>query len=337
MRNLHNLDLMRAFAVILVLIDHTAYAAGHPFFGPWDSAFVGLFGVYLFFVHTCLVLMWSLERKPHVLNFYIRRFFRIYPLAITAILVALLFHIPVAAGGGGFEWHSFSAATILSNLLLIQDVLHRPNIVGVLWTLTIEVQMYLLLPGLFFLAHREKKLWQLILRWALAVLELRAYLRTSGNILPTVIPDFLPGVIAYLAFQRFRARLPAWTFPVFLCLLLTVYMVHPSTASSWPVALILGLALPLFRQIAQPTLVSLSHNVAKYSFGIYLWHSFGMKLSFHFLARQHWTLQVAAELLFTAVVSVATYHLIEEPLIRVGNRVASFEDPIPASEALHGA
>ena len=44
----------------------------------------------MFFVHTALVLMWSLDRRPHILDFYIRRIFRIYPLAIFAVLCALL-------------------------------------------------------------------------------------------------------------------------------------------------------------------------------------------------------------------------------------------------------
>jgi len=54
----------------------------------------GLFGVLIFFVHTCLVLMYSMERSG--LNgsslhkdFYIRRVFRIYPLSILAVGVAV--------------------------------------------------------------------------------------------------------------------------------------------------------------------------------------------------------------------------------------------------------
>jgi peptidoglycan/LPS O-acetylase OafA/YrhL len=49
--------------------------------------FIGLLGVSLFFVHTTLVLMWSLERDPHPLRFDVRRAFRIYPLWLVGPLV----------------------------------------------------------------------------------------------------------------------------------------------------------------------------------------------------------------------------------------------------------
>lgn len=327
MKNLHNLDLLRSFAVILVLIDHTTGALGRTVYGTWETAFVGVFGVYLFFVHTCLVLMWSLERQPHTLNFYIRRIFRIYPLALTAIFVALVFGIPVYAGGA--DWQQplhLNASTIASNILLIQDLVRRPNIVGVMWTLTIEVQMYVMLPALFFFASRERKIWQLIVLWALAVVEIFVYQHSASNTLPTVIPDFLPGAVAYLAFSQFRPRFPGWTFLPCLILFLAIYMIRPSTIHSWPIMLVFGLTLPLFHQISHPAAIWLSQTIAKYSYGIYLWHSFGMKLSFHYLVSHSGFVKVSGELAFTAAASIASYHLIEEPLIKLGSRLARAND-----------
>jgi peptidoglycan/LPS O-acetylase OafA/YrhL len=59
---------------------------------------IGSFGVLLFFVHTCLVLMYSMERsnlegRRLADNFYIRRIFRIYPLSIFAVLAAVALHL----------------------------------------------------------------------------------------------------------------------------------------------------------------------------------------------------------------------------------------------------
>lgn len=68
MKSLHNLDLLRSMAVSFVLIDHTSWALGHHTFGRFDTGNLGVFGVYLFFIHTSLVLMWSLEREPDVAN-----------------------------------------------------------------------------------------------------------------------------------------------------------------------------------------------------------------------------------------------------------------------------
>ena len=54
-------------------------------------------GVLMFFIHTSLVLMMSLERLGEVRTiqrFYVRRAFRIYPLAVLTVLIALLIRVP---------------------------------------------------------------------------------------------------------------------------------------------------------------------------------------------------------------------------------------------------
>lgn len=318
MKNLHNLDLLRSMAVTFVLVDHTSWALGHHAFGRFDTGNLGVFGVYLFFVHTALVLMGSLERQPQTLSFYVRRIFRIYPLAMAATAAGLL--VPVWAGGAGWNRIHFTGSTILSNLLLIQDLAHRPNIVGVMWTLTMEVQMYVLLPALFFLAVREKKVWTLVVLWAFAVVVGHSYFPGPAVFFLKVIANFIPGVIAYLIFdRRSPAPLPAWSFAPFLFVLLAVYMLVPSPEVSWCISLALGFALPQFRQISMPWLVEASQQVALYSYGVYLWHSFGIKLGFRFF-HNPWA-QVVAELVFTAFMSIAGYRVLEEPLIRYGNRL----------------
>ena len=208
MREQNNLDLLRSLAVTLVVWDHTALTFGYSVLGG------GIFGVCLFFLHTSLVLMWSLERQPFVLPFYIRRIFRIYPLAITAILAALLLHLPVAQGGGWYVYHPFSRSTILANLLLVQDLAKRPIIVGVFWTLAIEVQMYLVLPVLFFFVIRERRLWQPLVLWVATVAVVRAFVPVAiGNMVLSVAPNFLAGVIAFLAFKKVPPHPPRMALP----------------------------------------------------------------------------------------------------------------------------
>jgi peptidoglycan/LPS O-acetylase OafA/YrhL len=89
------LDFIRAVAVLMVAASHASLAFHrHSYFGHSIDSF-GVIGVWIFFVHTALVLMWSLERKPYTLDFYIRRIFRIYPLMLVAITIAVLFHAPL--------------------------------------------------------------------------------------------------------------------------------------------------------------------------------------------------------------------------------------------------
>jgi len=83
-KNSVNLDFLRSVAVMSVFVAHLMDTA----LNDWSVGSLGRFGVVVFFVHTSLVLMGSLHRLEKtaksdtslVLAFWIRRFFRIYPL-----------------------------------------------------------------------------------------------------------------------------------------------------------------------------------------------------------------------------------------------------------------
>src|ERR1035437_1337666 len=160
MRHSANLDILRAFAVTIVCVEHLVRTlnAHTGFHNEAVCAFtsqIGRAGVLAFFVHTSLVLMYSLERMAGStdrvsLRFYIRRFFRIYPLSMFCVTLAVILHIP------SNTWTVPDAVTprvIVSNLLLVQNIIGKSNVIGPLWSLPYEVQMYLVLPALFFLAR----------------------------------------------------------------------------------------------------------------------------------------------------------------------------------------
>jgi peptidoglycan/LPS O-acetylase OafA/YrhL len=115
-----NLDLLRACAVLFVLADHTLFSLGVRRIWASDMEWLGRLGVLFFFVHTCCVLMSSLERHKGqglVWRFFVRRAFRIYPLSIVAVLLAM---IPPHAP-------ALRAAQWLSNLALVQDLTFSPR------------------------------------------------------------------------------------------------------------------------------------------------------------------------------------------------------------------
>src|SRR6266850_1776977 len=93
-----NLDFLRAIAVLLVLAQHLCRRMHVEHIGWAPTTSLGLFGVLLFFVHTSLVLMYSMERSGlHgallFKDFCIRRIFRIYPLSILAVAAAWALHL----------------------------------------------------------------------------------------------------------------------------------------------------------------------------------------------------------------------------------------------------
>jgi peptidoglycan/LPS O-acetylase OafA/YrhL len=323
-----NLDLVRSFAVISVLMDHTLLAIGVTRVGPFQIQYLGTLGVMLFFVLTTLVLMWSLERKPHSLDFYIRRFFRIYPLAIAAMLIAVLFHAPT--GGVRAEQYFAFARPHLKDLLLqgslMTDIFFSPRpALAVMWSLPYEVHMYLLLPILFYFVRRNFSLWPLMMLWVLDLLYARHVPSDSHNF-AVAIGYFLPGVMAYVGFGRWKPVLPSWMLPVLLLCLSAVCLARFNFHNGWYFCLIAGLTLPLFRQIKARPVVEISRQIAKYSYGIYLTHPFALVIGWYLLRGFSLPVRVLGEVVPLIVLPVVAYHGLEHPMIRLGSRLADWAE-----------
>jgi len=86
--------------------------------------------------------------------------------------------------------------------------------------------------------------------------------------------------------------------------------------------LVLGLAIPLFQEVRFHPLSYVAHQVAKYSYGIYLLHIPCLALVFGHLPTLPLALKIVAFLVITGAASALTYHLVEHPLIKVGRSVA---------------
>jgi peptidoglycan/LPS O-acetylase OafA/YrhL len=322
--NSANLDCLRALAVIFVVADHMLKFLGHPVVHGFEANALGRLGVMFFFVHTCTVLMLSLERQQSTypgsrlwINFYIRRAFRIYPLSMFAVAVVVLFQIPSQRIVGFHSIASFipRKAEILGNLALTQNVLprHSRDIIGVLWSLPFEVQMYLFLPALFLWLASKGRLKELLLLWVLSW-------GVAAIFLPLqYVPHFLPGVIAYVVALKYRGgRWPAFLFLLFLATLTVVYFAIGGTDVTGRVmCLALGLLLPLFANVRVRAFNLVTHNIAKYSYGVYLSHLFC--LWFAFTKFQAYQGVIFGALL--VIVPVLLFHLIESPMIRVGVKV----------------
>lgn len=317
---------MRSFAVLAVLFDHTCQAIGIWEDGRGSVVPLGIFGVYLFFVHTTLVLMWSLERQPSTLNFYIRRAFRIYPLAMVVVAFVVLLNMPVCGGPHNtflrppHEW-----PVVLSNFFLVQNLFHHNGVESVLWSLPLEVQMYIALPALFAFARKERNRRMLIVLWATAAIGafcLFPRVFDAANIF-AFVPNFLPGVIAFVGFMYARERWPAWGFFLLVAGLTAVYVAAPCRPAGWLCCLSLGLLMPYFRQTTNRVLRVIGHTIAKYSYGIYLLHMWAIAVAFYYLHLHSLAEKLAVETLIVIGLAPAAYHLIEKPLVDFGRRFAN--------------
>ena len=346
-----NLDILRMIAVALVVQDHLFTFWGNPSFLNRNiiPLRLGRFGVVLFFVHTSLVLMASMERQwkktgrhRFVSIFLIRRGFRIYPLALAALLLTVALNIPGQIAVHNVTHVPYGTKTLLANIFLVQNFAggEGASILSPMWSLSFEWQMYVVLPLFYFLCRRATSLVPLLLIWVTPVLIAIAYSSKIGQWngqhafwqIPNwhiYGPCFVAGIIAFFIANKLKPNpeLPWIVLPLVVAALFHPMMANGGYGKFMPASLIVALVIPYCREIPRGWFSETARVIVRYSYGIYLFHMLGIYLAFvRFKAESH----AVQWLIFTAVVIVvpfAFYHLLELPAIRAGNRIAKRIEP----------
>lgn len=227
------LDGLRGFAILIVVLVHYAYSEGTPG-PPWLVHLRNLFslgwtGVDLFFVLSGFLIGGILlDAKPsanYFKTFYVRRFYRIIPVYYLWILTFIAL---VVLGGTFLKAHTHSGILppigfeVFEHFLFLQNTFLPKHVslatwwLGVTWSLAVEEQFYLVAPLLIKFLNATRLRILLILVFLLAPF-LRAYFywteRFPTNHYYTLMPcraDSLAlGVLAVLLWrnERFRALL----------------------------------------------------------------------------------------------------------------------------------
>ena len=164
------LDYVRGIAIIAVLLLHTlitAYGYGVLTWRGWFRDFsvpvsflcflplsFGQAGVAIFFVVSGFCIHVSFQQQGQRWDsFFIRRFFRIYP----PYLAALIFFALLIPEWTRLNFHGQHAwLQLLTHLFLIHncDPLTFTSINGSFWSLAVEAQLYLLYPALLVLVAK---------------------------------------------------------------------------------------------------------------------------------------------------------------------------------------
>lgn len=142
------LDAVRGFAALYVVLHHLQKSS--PFIDSPLVTYLLSFGqeaVIVFFILSGFVIyLSSYKKKLSFQDYFYKRFFRIYPPFLIAILVSVL----VSYSNGNLS-SNFSAMELLGNLLMLQDGASKPgvavdNFLGnySLWSLSYEWWFYIL-------------------------------------------------------------------------------------------------------------------------------------------------------------------------------------------------
>jgi peptidoglycan/LPS O-acetylase OafA/YrhL len=155
------LDFLRGIAAFVVVVEHAAEVRWPAFLHASREYFnFGKFGVVTFFLVSGFVIPLTMERGRSVRQFWINRIFRLLPMYWLTIAVACIL---LGCGLYKFPDPDFNlhpVRDVLANLTMMQEFLRMPHLVGVFYTLSLELLFYATFT-LLFVSHLNKRttLW----------------------------------------------------------------------------------------------------------------------------------------------------------------------------------
>ena len=338
-----SLDGLRAISIVLVVVGHLVGTRGFAFpdLGIGDYAHLGVvvfFVISGFLITSLLISEYDTHGSVSLKLFYARRSLRIFPASYTylAVVSALWLGGQITLKAPDL-WHGF---TYTVNYLPdgSWEVSH-------LWSLSVEEQFYLLWPFAFAALGPRKATWA-----AAGVVCFGIFARISNRVFLIGTPyhdqPWFPMVADSLAVGCLLARLRGWleeqawyvrSFQPGYSLLLLVLILLLNRYSSYTVVSVFGTTVIYF------SLAVLIHRcvydandrmgwflnckpvafVGVLSYSLYLWQQL-------FVNRYSgaWVNAFPQNLMFAVAAALASYFLVEKPLLRLRHRLrAQSVDP----------
>ncbi|WP_214411550.1 acyltransferase family protein [Sphaerisporangium fuscum] len=137
------LDALRGLAALAVLAEHLL-----PWVVPSLRPYrfnLGLYGILVFFLVSGYIIPTSLERRGDVKAFWVARFFRLYPLYLTVIVLVLAMSVWIPVR----DEVPRDASAVAAHATMLLDVVGMAGVADTMWTLSYEMVFYLLVTALF--------------------------------------------------------------------------------------------------------------------------------------------------------------------------------------------
>jgi peptidoglycan/LPS O-acetylase OafA/YrhL len=145
------------------------------------------------------------------------------------------------------------------------------------------------------------------------------------------VPFFLGGVVGYRLWAAPRLQIAPWAWPLAITLCIGIraaaqigtFSVGAVVASAWLTCLLLGSAVPQFRELRPGVVRTLAAQIAQYSYGIYLSQCAVFWIAFVVLRAEPAWVRGAVCAVLSILLPLVLYHLIEKPMITLGARTAN--------------
>ena len=320
----NNFTILRLALAWAVFMGHYKLLQG-VWYPPFPFVYAD-FSVDCFFVVSGYLIAMSWDADGDLRRFYIRRFFRLYPLYLTVVLVQAAGMAALVAARGDPNVVSQTLRYVAVNAVFMNflqyDIGHivaslpNPGINPSLWTLKVEVGFYLFLP----------LIWTAVKRWGWPVIAAifvasAAWSITFHAIGDRTLAQQLPGQLQFfvlgVALYRWRAKLPAhgWAWIAAL----PVLLVYATLAMRSPILYPLVIAAIVCIIALRTRALELKLDI---SYGVYLVH--GPVIQFSMLLGLFHDSVPGFLLLGACVISLALLaeRMVERPFIAVGKRLS---------------
>lgn len=343
LRHFFEIDGLRAFAVVAVLMYHVSQQSVLPGGYVGVDVFFALSG---YLITAILVAEQEATGAISLRQFYKRRAFRIAPALLTMVAIAAVCIVALrSTGHADGESYLAPVFAIASVMNWVRAFGKSGGSLGHTWSLSIEEQFYLLWPTILVLLGRWRLsryriatiilivaisvvAWRIIL-WKLGAspdrlyngLDTRAESLLAGAVLALVGPGNVPKVMQKTAF------VPAFAIAAIACfapplgapIMMTLGYSAVPLLTVWLIAaLVSGVGGPVRAILASSAAVW----VGKRSYSLYLWHypiifMGGEAIPASRFSPLAWLLLAAASFLAADL----SYRFIERPFLRAKDRV----------------
>lgn len=348
MKKFTYIDSLRGVAVILVLFVHSGFFFNMNLFPNYFRSIqgIGASGVQLFFILSAFTLFMSYENRlksenNSIRNFFIRRFFRIAPLYYLMLIVGLFYF-----GLGERYWlgdlKEVSVLNIISHFTFWSGLnpYYMNSIIGVEWSIGVEMLFYLLIPVLFRTIKNINISLKLFLISLVLVLFFNSLLSQMNVIrnqalwnsylfysLPYQFPVFVLGIILYFIIVKKEYNFDKYF--MFFCFVLFVLGFKIQILKVYSISIFLSLFVVLVSKFHIKLIVNkVFVFIGRISYSIYLIHIFCIEIILKFIKPSIESQTILCFFLYflvllitTSMISYLSYLFIEQNSVKLGNYI----------------
>lgn len=335
----NNFDFLRFLFAIFVVISHSYPLSGNNESFQWiyqitnGQIVLARLGLDGFFIISGYFIYQSLQRSSSLLNYYKKRFLRLFP-ALFFVLLLTLILAPFVYQGDITFWKHPQVLTYLPNNLSLYNF--QPVIIGIfdnnpyhsingsLWTIRYEFSLYITLSLLYFFRNNKMLKKQLLLFCFIGLLIIYNFFlfRFAGSkVLGMIGYEILDlgtffvcgSVLAAFEFEKINKK---WVLPIVVLLsIVSIYLDFYSNIKHIALPMIILLAgftpLPFFSTFGK---------IGDMSYGIYIYSFPVQQTLMYFFEFNLYELMIWS-LIISIIFGYLSWHLIEKRALSYKNKV----------------